>query len=67
MDKKFSAIVTKEDTLFVAQCLELDIASQGSTEVEAITNLQEAIELHYETPTPTQLPQVFEITVKLSA
>ena len=32
----------------VSQCPELDIASQGETEEEALANLKEALELHLE-------------------
>jgi predicted RNase H-like HicB family nuclease len=45
---KLSAIITKEDKIFVAQCPELNIASQGNNEKEAISNLKEAIELFLE-------------------
>ncbi len=44
----FTATVEREDEWFVAQCREVDIASQGRTEAEAIANLQEALELHLE-------------------
>ena len=53
MKKSFSATVTKEDNWYVAQCLEIDVASQGETEEEALANLAEALELHFEEPTPT--------------
>jgi predicted RNase H-like HicB family nuclease len=45
---KFSAIITKEDKLYVALCPELNVASQGTTEKEALTNLKEAVELFLE-------------------
>jgi len=35
----------------VAQCLEVDVASQGETEEEALANLKEALELFFESPT----------------
>jgi predicted RNase H-like HicB family nuclease len=37
-----------EAGLFVARCLELEVASDGATEEEALTNLREAIELYFE-------------------
>jgi len=40
----------------VSQCLEIDIASQGATEEEAIENLREALELHFEPPQATRPP-----------
>lgn len=45
---RFTASVTREGKLFVAQCLEVDIASQGETFDEAISNLREAMQLLYE-------------------
>jgi predicted RNase H-like HicB family nuclease len=47
---KFSAVVTKEGHLYVAQCPELDIASQGTTVEEALANLREARELYLGDP-----------------
>jgi predicted RNase H-like HicB family nuclease len=47
---KFSAVVTKEEHLYVAHCPELDVASQGTTVEEALTNLREAVELYLEDP-----------------
>lgn len=39
------AIVTPEDDWFIAQALEVDIASQGKTRDEALDNLHEALAL----------------------
>ena len=44
----FTAIVHKEDELYVAQCHEVGTASQGKTIEEAVKNLQEATELYLE-------------------
>ncbi len=40
--------VWKEGDYFVAQCLNIDISSFGDTKEDALTNLQEALELHFE-------------------
>ena len=40
-----SAVIQREDDMFVALCPELDVVSQGYTTDEANANLQEAIEL----------------------
>ena len=48
MKHRFSASVWREGNWYVAQCLNLDIASQGETEEEALENLKEALELHFE-------------------
>ena len=44
----FTAIIHKEDKLFVAECPEIGTASQGKNIEEAIKNLQEATELYLE-------------------
>jgi predicted RNase H-like HicB family nuclease len=51
----------------VAQCLEVDVASQGESEEEALHNLREAIALHFEPPGPTTAPQVRTLEVEVSA
>jgi predicted RNase H-like HicB family nuclease len=48
MKRRFSAIVWREGKWFVAQCLEVDVASQGRTKEEALANLKEALELFFE-------------------
>jgi len=44
----FSAVIYKEEDLYVAECLEVGTVSQGKTVEEAIFNLQEATELYLE-------------------
>lgn len=44
MKHKFSAVLCREEDMFVAQCLDVDIASQGYTEEEALANVKEALE-----------------------
>jgi len=41
-------IVWKENKIFVAKFLELELASQGKTKDEAIKNLKEALDLYLE-------------------
>ncbi len=48
MNRKLTAIIEREENGFVSLCPELDIASQGDTIEEAKKNLQEAIELFFE-------------------
>lgn len=67
MKKRFTVSVSNEEGLFVAQCLELDVASQGETEDEALANLKEALQLHFEPPRSTIAPQVRTIEVEVSA
>jgi predicted RNase H-like HicB family nuclease len=63
--RKFTASLSKEGKIFVAQCLEVDVASQGSTEGEALQNLQEALELHFEHPTANDLPKLKKLEIRL--
>lgn len=49
----------------MAQCLEVDVASQGATEEEALVNLKEALELYFEPPTPERVPEVRTVEVEL--
>ncbi len=46
--RTLTAIMHKEDDLYVAECLEVRTASQAYTVEEAITNLKEATELYLE-------------------
>lgn len=41
-------VVIQENGVFVARCPDLDVASHGATEEEAIVNLQEALALFFE-------------------
>ena len=41
--KQLTAIIHKEDNLYVSLCPELDISSQGSNIEEAKDNLKEAV------------------------
>jgi predicted RNase H-like HicB family nuclease len=41
----FTAVIHKEDDLYVALCPEVNTASQGATVEEAVVNLKEATEL----------------------
>jgi predicted RNase H-like HicB family nuclease len=55
MNKKLTAIIEREGNGFVALCPELDVASQGDTIDEARKNLQEALELFFETASPEEV------------
>jgi len=51
----FTAILEKEEDLYVALCPELDVASQGTTVEEATANLKEAVELFLECADPAEI------------
>jgi len=44
----FSAVLHKEDDIFVAECPEVGTVSQGKNIEEAVSNLKEATELYLE-------------------
>ena len=55
MKAKFTAIIRKEENEFVALCPDLDIASQGRTQREALDNLREAVSLFLDTASPAEI------------
>jgi predicted RNase H-like HicB family nuclease len=65
--RTLTASVWKEGNWYVAQCLEVDIASQGRTKKQALQNLAEAVELHFQEPVATITPEVYKLEVELSA
>jgi len=67
MKRPFAAAVWREGKWYVAQCLEVEVASQGETEEEALANLKEALELHFEPPQATRPPKVRTIEVEVAA
>jgi predicted RNase H-like HicB family nuclease len=67
MKRPFAATVWREGNWYVSQCLEIDIASQGETEEEALANLKEALELHLEPPHATRPAEVRMIEVEVGA
>ena len=67
MKHPFAATVWREGNWYVSQCLEIDIASQGETEEEALANLKEALELHFEAPKATRPPKLLRIEVEVGA
>ena len=64
--RKFSASVWREGRWYVAQCLEVDVASQWRSETAALKNLADALALHFTPPVATRAPKVrpVEVTVR---
>jgi predicted RNase H-like HicB family nuclease len=46
--KQMAYVVYREEEFFVAQCLNVDVSSFGSTREEAVANLKEAVELYFD-------------------
>jgi predicted RNase H-like HicB family nuclease len=44
--RTLTAALHREEDWYIAQCLEVDVASRGHTIDEALTNLAEAVELY---------------------
>jgi predicted RNase H-like HicB family nuclease len=65
--KTLTAVIHKEDDMYVAECPEVGTVSQGYTVEEALANLKEATELYLEEfPIPNidrVLMTTFEATV----
>jgi predicted RNase H-like HicB family nuclease len=56
-NRRFTAVLTKEEKWYVARCMELAVTSQGRTIEEAQANLKEAVELYIESFGPEDQPQ----------
>ncbi len=51
MPTTFQVVIHAEDDGYVAQCLNVDVASEGASEDEARANLLEALQLYFDEPT----------------
>jgi predicted RNase H-like HicB family nuclease len=58
MQGSFTATVWREGDWYVAECREVEVASQGHTEDEALASLAEALRLHFRPPCATLVPGV---------
>ncbi|MBI5553157.1 MAG: type II toxin-antitoxin system HicB family antitoxin [Candidatus Diapherotrites archaeon] len=54
----FSAVVFPEGKSFTSWCPDLDVAPQGKTFEQAISNLKEALTIHLESVTPQELTEI---------
>lgn len=55
--RQFTALIEREGDGYVSLCPELDVASQGNTVEEAKRNLQEALELFFETASAAEVAE----------
>ncbi len=67
MTNEFTACIWKEGNWYIAQCMEVDIASQGESSKEAVLNLKEALELYFEEPHPTLSPMIKKLKINIHA
>ena len=59
MRRQVTAIVEREGDGYVALCPEVDVASQGHSVAEARKNLEEALELFFETASIEEIERRF--------
>jgi predicted RNase H-like HicB family nuclease len=65
---RFTAAVTRDDSWYVARCLEVEVTSQGHSMEDALANLKEALELYLEDASPPdEVEPPIIATVQLSA
>ena len=67
MKRSFTASISQEGDWYIAQCMQVEVASQGTTEDEALENLRDALELHFTPPVATITPRVRDIEVDIRA
>lgn len=67
MKQEFKASLWRENDWVVAQCLEVDVASQGRSEEEALANLKEALAPHFEPPRATATPTIRPVEINVGA
>lgn len=68
--RTLTAAVVRDGEWFVARCLEIEVASQGESIDEALTNLREALELYFEDedlPGDLEHPLVTPIEIRIPA
>jgi predicted RNase H-like HicB family nuclease len=67
MRRTFTASLWQEGEWYVAQCREVDVASQGQTADEALENLRDALKLHFTPPVADVVPQLRTLEVDIAA
>ena len=60
---QLTAVIHREDDMYVSLCPELDVASQGKSVEEALRNLGEAVELFLETADSSEAESRFRTEV----
>ncbi len=67
MKREFTASIWQEGEWWIAQAIEVDVASQGESEEDALANLREALELYFTPPTPAVEPRLRRIEIEVAA
>ena len=58
MSIKYNVIIQKEEKWYVAKCIDNNVASQGKTIEEAMSNLKEALELYMQSEEPIKPKEI---------
>jgi predicted RNase H-like HicB family nuclease len=71
MTRTLTANIWREQGGYVSHCPDLDIASQGDTVEEARANLQEAVDLFFESAEPAEVaerlkPEMYVTTLEVN-
>jgi predicted RNase H-like HicB family nuclease len=66
---KLKVLLYEEEGGFVAQCLNVNVASEGDTEQDALANIREALELYFDEEVepdilPVQHVRVTDLTLQ---
>lgn len=64
--RTFTAVLHKEEDLYIAECPEVGTVSQGYTVEEAIANLKEATELYLEEFSLPEVTRPFMTTFEVA-
>jgi predicted RNase H-like HicB family nuclease len=67
MKRTFTASITHEGDWYIAQCLEVDVASQGETAEKALANLGEALAHYFTPPVAIALPDLRPVGGEIGA
>jgi predicted RNase H-like HicB family nuclease len=58
--RKISALSWKENDLYIAKAVEVEVASQGKTKIDALNNLKEALELYFEDNSTSNYSETYQ-------
>ncbi len=61
--QQLAYVVYCEDEFMLAQCLNVDVSSFGSTRAEAVASLKEAVELYFEDEPDSKFAVVADLNV----
>ena len=66
MNVRYNVIIQTEENWYVAKCLDNNVASQGKTIEEAMSNLKEALELYLQDDNTVIPKEIFVTTLEVA-